>query len=177
LEVHVKGRLVVNSVTVRLPCRRRRPWAHPNAAHLHRNGSCRGQTCDRSQPMGTNSGDRIFSLLSEPPPDAASAQGLGRSATARPGRLAISRRRDAMILRYWKLSGSKCTFQETAIGTRITCSSAGMSLIGTSPTCRDLHDKSAIGAVKRTRRGIRPVQEKLHSATSRRRGDSACPRL
>jgi len=28
--------------------------------------------------MGANSGDRIFSLLSEPPPDAASAQGLGR---------------------------------------------------------------------------------------------------
>src|SRR5258708_5379219 len=34
--------------------------------------------------MGANSGDRIFSLLSEPPSDAASAQGLGRFSTRRP---------------------------------------------------------------------------------------------
>ena len=33
--------------------------------------------------MGANSGDRIFSLLSEPPSDAASAQGLGRFSTRR----------------------------------------------------------------------------------------------
>src|SRR5215471_15517156 len=33
--------------------------------------------------MGANSGDRIFSLLSEPPSDAAGAQGLGRFSTRR----------------------------------------------------------------------------------------------
>src|SRR4029077_6879807 len=40
--------------------------------------------------MGANSGDRIFSLLSEPPPDAAGAQGVpGFSAQGTPRRIAV----------------------------------------------------------------------------------------
>ena len=59
------------------------PRTYTDAAPIHRIGPKRGQTYDRSRAMGANSGDRIFSLLSEPPSDAASAQGLGRFSTRR----------------------------------------------------------------------------------------------
>jgi len=61
-----------------------------SAARLHRIGSRRGQACDRAGRMGANSGDRIFSLLSEPTPDAACAQGVpGFSAQGTPRRIAV----------------------------------------------------------------------------------------
>ena len=90
LEVHVEGRLVVNSVTVARRAAIEGLALVQGAAHLHRIGSRRGQACDRSRRMGANSGDRIFSLLSEPPPDAAGAQGVGGfSAQGAPRRIAV----------------------------------------------------------------------------------------
>jgi hypothetical protein len=57
--------------------RYRRPRAGTDAANLHCEGSRGPQACDCSRRVGANSGDRIFSLLSEPSPNAAGAQGLG----------------------------------------------------------------------------------------------------
>jgi hypothetical protein len=76
LEVHVEGRLDVNSVAV-ARLRYRRPRASTDAANFHCGGSPSTQAYDCSRRVGANSGDRIFSLLSEPSPNGAGAQGLG----------------------------------------------------------------------------------------------------
>src|ERR1700730_5242433 len=67
LEVHVEGRLGVNSVAV----------GRQAAIEGHWGGSRGTQACDSSRRVGDNSGDGIFSLLSEPSPNATGAEGLG----------------------------------------------------------------------------------------------------
>jgi hypothetical protein len=90
LEVHVEGRLVVNSVTVARRAAIEGLALVQGPPVFNRIGSRRGQACDRAGRMGANSGDRIFSLLSEPPPDAAGAQGVpGFSAQRTPRRIAV----------------------------------------------------------------------------------------
>ena len=74
LEVHVEGRLGVNSVAVA----RQAAIEGLALVQTHCGGSRSTQACDCSRRVGANSGDRIFSLLSEPSSNAASAQGLGR---------------------------------------------------------------------------------------------------
>src|SRR4029077_10835255 len=70
--------------------RYRRPRAGTDAANLHCGGPRSTQACDCSRRVGANSGNRIFSLVSEPSPNAAGAQGLGGfSAQGAPRRVIV----------------------------------------------------------------------------------------